>query len=135
MAMSKTEDLPAEARARVVPTFCRSPIEAACARVRRERLSAGAPHIAIDDELAGLTSLNSRLAAAFGLSVAQGAQIRERVRRLGGDEAVSIVDWSRSGAHVLARRTRPRRPGRPRSSSKRSSSRDGPGARSAAAAR
>jgi energy-coupling factor transporter ATP-binding protein EcfA2 len=102
MAMSKTEDLPSEVRARVVPTFCRSAIEAACAtRIRRMRYAAGASHAAIDEELAAMTSLNSRLAVAFDLSLAQGAEIRERVRQLGGDEAVTVVDWSRNGAHQL----------------------------------
>jgi hypothetical protein len=35
------------------------------------------------------------------LGLAQGAEIRARVRQLGGDEAVSVVDWSRQGAHKL----------------------------------
>lgn len=102
LAIAKAPDLPAEVVARVIPGFCRSAIEAACAeRIRRQWLAQGTPHAEIDDRLGAITSLNTWLAEALGLSVAQGREIREAVRRLGGESAVEVVDLARRGAHEL----------------------------------
>jgi hypothetical protein len=99
-AIAKADDLPTDVKVRVIPGFCRSAIEAACAtRIRRRLLSEGTTHAEIDDRLDGLTSLGSWLAEAFGLSIAQGQEIRDRIARLGGDEAVEVFDLARRGAH------------------------------------
>lgn len=102
LAIAKAETLPPEVRARVVPGFCRSAVEAACAtRIRRRLLDSGMHHAEIDEHLASLTSLNAYLAEAFGLSIAQGREIRETIHRLGGDDAVMAVDVARKGTHKL----------------------------------
>ena len=99
-AIAKAEELPAEVKNRVVPGFCRSAIEAASAsRIRRRLLADGVPHAEIDERLAGLTSLGAWLAEAFGLSVAQGNDVRERIAKLGGRDAVQVVDIARKGSH------------------------------------
>jgi len=99
-SLSKGEDLPPEVIRVVVPGFCRSAIEAACAeRIRRERVSAGISHAAVDDELAQLTTVNSWLRAALGLSQAQGKELRQKVINLGGEGAWKAVALARSGAH------------------------------------
>ena len=41
------------------------------------------------------------LAEAFELSVAQGVEVTERVRRVGGEEAVRAVAIMRKGSHEL----------------------------------
>ena len=99
-AIAKAEELPAEVKNRVIPGFCRSAIEAASAsRIRRRLLADGVPHAEIDERLAGLTSLGAWLAEAFGLSVAQGKEVRERIAKLGGRDAVQVVDIARKGSH------------------------------------
>jgi hypothetical protein len=101
-ALAKTDDLPDEVRARVVPGFCRSAIEAACAaRIRRQRLAAGTPHAEVEEQLLELTKLSTWLAAAFGLGVAQGREVTDQVRRLGGEDAVAAVRQANTGAHRL----------------------------------
>jgi ABC-type lipoprotein export system ATPase subunit len=101
-AIAKAETMLPEVRARVVPGFCRSAIEAACeTRIRRRLVQDGRPHAEIDERVASLTSLNAHLADALGLSIAQGREIREAVRRLAGDDAVEAVDVARKGAHQL----------------------------------
>lgn len=99
-AIAKGEDLPEEVKARVIPGFCRSAIEAACeTRIRRRLISQGVPYSQIDEQLAGLESLSAFLAGVFELSLGQGREIAARVERLGGREAVAIVDLARRGAH------------------------------------
>jgi hypothetical protein len=102
LALAATEDLPDEVRARVVPGFCRSAIEAACAaRIRRRMIEEGIPYADVEAALAAKTSLNTWLADLFGLSTAQGEQIRERVRKLAGPDAVNVVRLTQKGAHQL----------------------------------
>ena len=101
-AFAKTEGMSDEVRARVVPGLCRSAIEAACAaRIRRRLIDEGVPHARVEEELAEKTSLNSWLAAAFELSTAQGLEINERVRQLGGEDAVVTVTTVKKGSHRL----------------------------------
>jgi rRNA-processing protein FCF1 len=102
LALAKTEHVADEVRARVVPGLCRSAIEAACAaRIRRRLIEAGMPHAQVEQELEGKTSLHTWLAAAFELSTAQGTEITERVRKLGGDDAVDVVGIVKKGSHRL----------------------------------
>jgi ABC-type molybdenum transport system ATPase subunit/photorepair protein PhrA len=101
-ALAQTDDLPAEVRARVIPGFCRSAVEAACeARVRRRLIEAGVPHAQVEEALGEPRKLTAWLAEAFELSVAQGNDVTERVRRIGGDDAVRAVAIMRKGAHEL----------------------------------
>lgn len=100
-ALINTPSLPPAVKARVVPGFCRSAIEAACAtRIRRRRLSEGRPHAAVEEELAQLESLRSWLAAAFGLTISQGHEIDDALRRIGGDGAVRLVRTVARGGHA-----------------------------------
>ncbi len=100
LMLCNTPDLADEVRGRVVPVFCRSAIEAACAtRIRRRRLAAGDAHADVEATLAGLTSLTTWLAEALGLSKSQGQAVTAEVRRLAGVEAVTIVRRSKQGAH------------------------------------
>lgn len=102
IALAKTDGLAAEVRARVIPGFCRSAVEAACeARIRRQRIEAGVPHATVEGELQALTSLTTRLAAAFGLAVAQGQEINSRLRAIGGDDAVIAIRQIKAGTHEL----------------------------------
>jgi ABC-type lipoprotein export system ATPase subunit len=99
-AFAKADDVPDEVRARVIPGLCRCAIEAACAaRIRRAMLADGTPHAQVEERLAAITSLNGWLAEALGVGRAQGREIREAVRRLGGDDAARVVDLARKGAH------------------------------------
>jgi ABC-type lipoprotein export system ATPase subunit len=99
-AFAKADDVPDEVRARVIPGLCRCAIEAACAaRLRRTLLEEGTAHAQVEERLASITSLTGWLAAALNLTVAQGREIREAIRRLGGDDAVEVVDLARRGTH------------------------------------
>lgn len=102
LALAKTDELSAEVRARVVPGFCRSAVEAACvARVRRRLIEAGTPHAEVEQRLGEQRGVTAWLAEAFELSVAQGADITARVRGIGGEETVEAVRTMRKGAHEL----------------------------------
>jgi hypothetical protein len=66
MAIVRTEHLPAEVQQRLVPGFCRSGVEAACAdTVRRRRLKAGEMHQDIESDWVGADTLRKRLALAL----------------------------------------------------------------------
>ena len=100
LALSKGEQLPAEVITRVIPGFCDSAIEGACAdRIRREGVAGGASHAEIDDRLAGLTSLTAWLGAALGLNASQGREITAAVERLGGPGAVTALALAKREAH------------------------------------
>jgi AAA domain/AAA domain, putative AbiEii toxin, Type IV TA system len=101
-AFAKNPDVPEEVRARVLPGLCRAAIEAACiGQLRRRLIESGTPHAEVETWLAEDRSLTAWLAEVFRLSVAQGAEITDRVRRLGGDAAVETVSIVRRGAHRL----------------------------------
>ena len=101
-AFAKTPDVSEEVRARVLPGLCRSAIEAACiAQLRRRLIESGTPHAVVEARLAEDRSLNAWLAEVFGLSVAQGSEITDRVRRLGGSGAVETVSIVKRGTHRL----------------------------------
>lgn len=101
-ALAKSDGLGDEVRARVIPGFCRSAIEAACdAQLRKQRIAAGVPHATVEHELDDLTSLNSSLAATFGLSVAQGQEINARLHAIAGEDAVTVIRQIKAGAHEL----------------------------------
>lgn len=100
IAIAKATELPADVRARVIPGFCRSAIEAACAtRIRRCLLGHGLTHGQIDERLDGLTTLGTWLAEAFELPVAKGHELRDRIARLGGPGAVRVFELARRGSH------------------------------------
>lgn len=102
VALAKTSELSHDVRARVIPGFCRSAVEAACeARIRKQRIEAGVPHADVERELETLTSLTASLAAVFDLSVSQGHEINARLRAIGGNDAVTAVRLMRAGAHEL----------------------------------
>jgi predicted ATPase len=101
-AFAKNPDVPEEVRARVLPVLCRSAIEAACiAQLRRRRIESGTPYAEVETWLAEDRSLTAWLAEVFDLSVAQGTDITDRVRRLGGDAAVETVSVVKRGVHRL----------------------------------
>ncbi|MGH2968256.1 MAG: hypothetical protein ACRDK0_04205, partial [Solirubrobacteraceae bacterium] len=81
---------------------CRSAIEAACiAQLRRRLIESGTPHAEVEAWLAEDRPLTAWLAEVFGLSVAQGSEISDRVRRLGGDAAVDTLRIVKRGSHRL----------------------------------
>jgi len=99
-AIARDGELSADIAARVVPGFCRSAIEAACAaRILRRELAAGRPYVEVEERLGSLTTLHTWLAEAFGLSSAQGQEVNQRVRNLCGDGAVQLLRIVRAGAH------------------------------------
>ena len=90
MTIVRTENLPDEVQQRLVPGFCRSGVEAACAdAVRRRRLKAGAMHQDIEATLEDAETLRKRLALALFDDVAR----QERWRR-------SLDNWW-SGADAV----------------------------------
>lgn len=106
-ALAQTPELPEEVRDRVVPGFCRSAVEATCqARVRRRLIAGGTPHAEVEAALSKPRTLMVWLAEAFELSAAQGMEVKDQLRRLGGDEAVTAVGVMRKGAHEHVRTDR-----------------------------
>lgn len=100
LALAKTDHVTAEVRMRVIPGFCRGAIEAACeAALRRRGVEAGLSHAGVDEQIEALTSLTTWLAAAFGLSESQGHEINDRLRRIGGEDAVRAIRDIKRGSH------------------------------------
>ena len=76
MTIVRTEDLPDEVQQRLVPGFCRSGVEAACAdAVRRRRLKAGAMHQDIEAALEDAETLRKRLALALFDDAAKAGEV------------------------------------------------------------
>ncbi|MEZ5285545.1 MAG: hypothetical protein R2712_12235 [Vicinamibacterales bacterium] len=89
MAIVRTENLTPDIQRRVVPGFCRSGVEAACAEAfRRRRLKAGAMHQAIEADLDSADSLRKRLALAFFDDIERTGDVARRLAGMGGADQV-----------------------------------------------
>ena len=99
MTIVRTEDLPAEVQQRLVPGFCRSGVEAACAdAVRRRRLKAGAMHQDIEAALEDAETLRKRLALALFDDVAKAGDVgRSLNNRWSG--AATVFHALNEGSH------------------------------------
>ena len=99
MTIVRTEDLPAEVQRRLVPGFCRSGVEAACADAfRRKRLKAGAPHHDIEALRDDADSLRKRLALALFEDMTKAGEVGRSLanRWKGADAVVSALN---EGSH------------------------------------
>jgi DNA repair exonuclease SbcCD ATPase subunit len=98
MTIVRTENLPADVQRRLVPGFCRSGVEAACADAfRRRRLKAGAMHQDIEEDLRAADSLRKRLALALLDDVTKAGDVSRRLASMNG--ADFIVKALNEGAH------------------------------------
>jgi hypothetical protein len=101
MAIVRTEDLPAEVQQRLVPGFCRSGVEAACAEaVRRRRLKAGAMHQDIEAALEDAETLRRRLALALFDDVAKAGDVGKSLNNRWSGTA-TVFHALNEGAHVV----------------------------------
>ena len=99
MAIVRTENLAEEVQRRLVPSFCRSGVEAACvAAVRRRRLKAGGTHADIEVVLDDADSLRKRLALALFDDMSKAGEVgKSLANRWSGSDAVARA--LNEGAH------------------------------------
>jgi hypothetical protein len=97
---ARTDRLPPEVQARVVPMFCRNAVEAAAANLVRKRAAdAGTDLAAADEQIAEARSLRETLALVlFGDAGRQGEVGREITHRYGATAATLVSELNR-GAH------------------------------------
>jgi hypothetical protein len=90
MTIVRTEKLPTDVQRRIVPAFCRSGVEAACAdALRRRRLKAGARHADIEADLEHADTLRQRLALALLGDVTKAGEVgRTLENKWNGSDAV-----------------------------------------------
>jgi hypothetical protein len=101
-ALARTDELPAEARAVVVAGFCRSALEAACHEVvRARRLSAGAPHAAVERSLVEARTLYQTAALALYDNQDRGRDVLRRLAELDrrGADVFTAVNAGVHGAY------------------------------------
>ena len=98
-ALQHTDDLPPEAAARALPSFCRLAIEAACTEVlRRRRIGRGEPHSDTDEVLNDARTLMQKLALALFDDVGRASEVLSRLNQSDHTWA-DAVQWSNRGAH------------------------------------
>jgi energy-coupling factor transporter ATP-binding protein EcfA2 len=98
-AVANSSNLPAEA-ARVVPGFCRSAIEAACAEaVSRRMLLAGRSHDDVDGALHTPTTLLTWLALLFFDDASRGGDVMTSLNNRNLGWAADCVSTCNKGAH------------------------------------
>lgn len=99
-AIVKTQNLPRDVAARVVPGFCRMAVEAACvAVVRKRRLLAGALHDDVERLLDEHGTLYPRVALALFDDASRTADVLASLRRQCGAWAVDAFTGCNRGAH------------------------------------
>ncbi len=99
-ALVRSEDVPAEVAARVVPGFCRLALEAACARaIRRRRLEAGSSHAEVEEALGRCTTLMMFLALALFNDETKGGQVLSSINNRFGGRAGDAVKVANRGVH------------------------------------
>ncbi len=98
-ALRKTDELPPEAAARALPSFCRLAIEAACTEVvRRRRIGRGEPHSDTDEVLNDARTLMQKLALALFDDSGRGGEVLARLNR-SDPRWADAVQWTNRGAH------------------------------------
>ncbi|HET9051600.1 MAG TPA: hypothetical protein VFO60_07835, partial [Candidatus Dormibacteraeota bacterium] len=98
-AVAKADHLPVSAR-RVVPTFCRLALEAACVDVlMRRRLGRGARLTEVEAELESANRLTSYLALALFDDVSRGGDVTPRLISSWGPWAQAVYSRCNKGAH------------------------------------
>jgi recombinational DNA repair ATPase RecF len=84
IAVALTDDLPTDARRRVVPGYCRHALEATFNDVvRRKQIGDGVAHAEVEDRLAAVTTLNTRAALAFFGDAQRGGEVLSRLGAFG----------------------------------------------------
>ena len=84
VALVSTEELPDQAKAKVVPGFCRSALEAVFVEsVRRKRLEKGQAHRDVEAELAEAGTLNKRAALALFDDTERAGDVMHRLNKFG----------------------------------------------------
>ena len=84
VALVSTDELPEEAKAKVVPGFCRLALEAVfLGSIRRKRLAAGQAHRDVEAELAEASTLNKRAALALFDSTDRAGDVMHRLNQFG----------------------------------------------------
>lgn len=101
-SLARTEDLPSDVAARVVPGFCRLAIEAGCVEaVRRRRIGRGEPHAEVEDALRAVTRLTGYAALAIFDDPARGGDVLTRINsdygRAKGDAFQAVNKGSHGG--------------------------------------
>jgi hypothetical protein len=94
-AIARTEELPEEARRRVVPGFCRLALEAGCVdAVRRRRIGRGEAHADVEDALTASTKLTVFASLALFDDATRGGDVLARINssfgRRAGDAFVAV---------------------------------------------
>src|SRR5262249_37443826 len=93
-------ELPGEIRARVVPTFCRSAVEAMAAEVVRRRAARADLDLAATDErLRDARSFRETLALALFDDRGRAGEVMGTLRARFGDDAADLVNALNQGAH------------------------------------
>lgn len=98
-ALARTQELPPDVKAVVVPGFCRSAIEAACHEaVRRRRLGAGQRAADVEDALRAARTTNQMVALALFDDGERGGDVLPRLNAI-GRWAADVYQASRTGGH------------------------------------
>jgi hypothetical protein len=100
-ALIRSEEVPPEVAARVVPGFCRLALEAACVEaVRRRRLAAGSSHADVEEALDRCTTLTMFLALVLFDDETKGSQVLTSINNRFGGRAGDAVKLVNRGVHA-----------------------------------
>ncbi|UTI65196.1 AAA family ATPase [Paraconexibacter antarcticus] len=98
--LMRSNAVPAEVQQRVVPTLCRTAVEAACAELVRARVVAdGLDAAAADEQLEAARTLRDLLTLALLGPAGDQADLTEALRREGGPDANGVVGALNAGSH------------------------------------
>src|SRR5690606_38805834 len=96
----RTNELPEHVKRRVVPGFCRSAIEAACADlVRSRRLRRGEPHVDVERLIERQKRLNALMGLALFDEEQREAEVLRSIDNRFGKPAVDAFKACNDGAH------------------------------------
>jgi hypothetical protein len=98
--LARSTEIPADVRARIVPTLCRDAVEAAAAAVvRRRAVRDGASLEAADRDLRDARALRETLALALFGDLGRGGDVGPELKRRLGQPAAALVTELNAGAH------------------------------------
>ena len=99
-ALALTDDIPPDAAAVAVATFCRMAIEAACSEVvRRRRIGGGEPHADCEEALVRARTLIQKLALALFNDVQRGSDVMPHIDQRLGKRQADLVREVNRGSH------------------------------------